>query len=120
MDTYGGPDACGVTPCNLTKALGKDRAVLCTADATNCSRYMPGLMMGKPGALGNLSASELTATMDWLLDQGVTAISLWAGAPPHAHTPHHTHLFICKSDTRGTLSYSWRAALLPPSLPPSL
>ena len=93
MDTYAGPDACGATPCNLTTALGKDKAALCTAATGNCSRYMPGLMMGKPGALGNLSASELTATMDWLLDQGVTAISLWAGAhPPSPPPPSFAHV----------------------------
>lgn len=86
MDTYAGPEACGATPCNLTKAVSLDKAALCgptatTTPAAGCSRYMPGLMMGAPGALANLSSTELTATMDWLLDQGVTSISLWAGAP---------------------------------------
>lgn len=86
MDTYAGPDACGATPCNLTKAVSLDMAALCgptasTIAAAGCSRYMPGLMMGEPGTLGNLSAAELMTTMDWLLDQGVTSISLWAGCP---------------------------------------
>ena len=86
MDTYAGPDACGTTPCNLTKALTLDKAAICgtgggTDEIGACSRYMPGLMMGEPGALGHLSAKELMATMDWLLDQGITSISLWAGAP---------------------------------------
>ena len=87
MDTYAGPDACGATPCNLTKALDLDRAALCFDDssssraADHCTRYVPGLMMGEPGALANMSAIELKATMDWLLDKGVTSISLWAGIP---------------------------------------
>jgi hypothetical protein len=86
MDTYAGPIACGGA-CNLTTALALDKAALCAdAEATGapCARYMPGLMMGKPGALANLSAPELEHTMDWLLGQGVTSISLWAGAPTEA------------------------------------
>lgn len=88
MDTYAAPVACGANPCNLTKALRLDKAALCSegsragrAAADHCRRYMPGLMMGEPGALANMSATELKETMDYLLDQGVTSLSLWAGIP---------------------------------------
>ena len=122
MDTYAGPEACGGLTCNLTKAIALDKAALCSSssgrlshsaagsvdrrEAGDCTRYMPGLMMGKPGALAKLSgkstrnvasdrsaycdrllvitAAELNAKMDWLVAQGITSISLWAGAPSEA------------------------------------
>jgi hypothetical protein len=45
-----------------------------------CARYMPGLMMGAPGKMANLTGAELLQKMDWLLGLGVRLLVAIGGA----------------------------------------
>ena len=55
-----------------------------TLGGGGCARYMPGLMMGAPGKMANLTAAELLQKMEWLLGRGVRPLAAIAGRGPSA------------------------------------